>query len=98
MIPHGSNDNFVALYENLRDQALNDITKNTQSGLGLSLFIRRGMIVWMKSWSMYTPRVKTMEVDQFNSSGQLCSLSLHDEVVGILVNMALCHQEGGLHA
>ncbi len=95
---HSSNGNFVALYEDLRSQALNNITKNTGFGLGLGLFIQRGMVVWIKSWCTCKPKVTTTEVDQFNNSEQLCPLPLQDEVVTVLVNMALCHQEGGFHA
>lgn len=91
---YSSKDNFVNLYEDLRTQALNNVGRNTQHGLGLSLFIQRGMVVWMKSWGVYAP---VIELDQLDTE-QLCPLSLHNEVVTILSNMVLCHQKGVFHA
>ena len=93
----GSNDNLIALYEELRHQALNDATKDARFGLGLSLFIQRGMLAWIKNWSGYMGKVASVELEQLNKTEELPSMPLDNEVVTILVNMVLSHQEGGFH-
>ena len=85
-------DTFVALYEDLRCQALNDATKGSRLGLGLSMFIRRGMIIWMESWSLCAPKVSVMEMDRVAPIEQLQQLPFNDEVVNILTTMALSYQ------
>lgn len=95
---YNSKDNFVALYEKLRTQALNGIARDAQYGLGLNLFIQRGMVVWMKSWCGRKPKATITETDQLNNTEQLYPLSLHSEIVTVLVNMTMCHQKGGFYA
>ena len=44
----GSDSSTLLQYESLRSQVLNRQTAFSQRGLGLALFIRRGMLAWMK--------------------------------------------------
>lgn len=45
----GADNRPLVQYETLRSQVLNRRTHFSQRGLGLALFIRKGMLVWMKT-------------------------------------------------
>ena len=51
----GSDSSTLLQYESLRSQVLNGQTNFPQRGLGLALFIRRGMLAWMEACHQAMP-------------------------------------------
>lgn len=90
-------ENFVSLYEDLRNQVMKASYSNSRLGLGL--FIQRGMAVWMKCWPETVKEERTEEeVHVGKTEDYPCPLSSRDEIVNVLVNMVLGHREVESHA
>ena len=56
-------DVVIDRYEQLRNQALGKLFISGQ-GLGLALFMRKGMVAWTQAWVEHTPKIKS--VSSFN--------------------------------
>jgi hypothetical protein len=52
----GAHPDLTEQYEQLRREATNR-SEHRGEGLGLALFLRRGMTAWMQAWSQCTDRV-----------------------------------------
>jgi hypothetical protein len=80
----------VQRYEQLRDQALNQLS----CGCAMALFIHQGMAAWMKAWISYVPEgqrpPREDKLVQKNSSKKIQA-----DIVMILVGMALSCTKGG---
>ena len=49
------NDELVAHYEQLRKDALSPAAARRSPAPGLALFLRKGMVAWMRAWSTCMP-------------------------------------------
>jgi hypothetical protein len=63
-------------------------------GLGLALFVRRGMTAWMQAWSECAPRIDPgtraeQGVDETIPAG------LRSQIATLLAGMILCLQQEG---
>lgn len=82
-------------YEELRSLARNG--GETRGGLGLALFLRRGMAAWMEAWTRCQPspgsdaRPKPKAVPA--ESATVMAPGLHAEVALVLAGMALVGHE-----
>jgi len=57
MQPPFNRDDLVVHYERLRRDALGSRSPGDE-GLGMALFLRRGMTAWMEAWSECTSRIE----------------------------------------
>ena len=89
------NKNIILSYENLRMSAINN-KDSVNIGSGLSLFIQRGMLEWIRCLSMYIFKKDDIEYNNIDSK-ELISMSTSNEIVEVITNMVLSHQsQGGL--
>lgn len=81
---------FVDRYEALRTEASKYFCTRENCGLGLSAFLHRGMLAWMKAWQMCQPTTAAREPD----SNDVVDVGpgVRQEVVTVLTNMILSHQ------
>ena len=78
-----------ARYEELRSDALSSYPKNMRQSQGLVLFIRKGMIGWLKAWSKCSPPECTVEDRKQEYAYQDLPYDLRAQVVILITNMAL---------
>jgi hypothetical protein len=91
-------DSLITRYEQLREQAMGQLFTNG-SGLGLALFMQKGMTAWFQTWSEHTPEVKpkdTMVLDcskivPENISGQITTM-----LTNMIMNLDRKESENGL--
>lgn len=85
-----ADDSILLQYESLRLQVLSRYGDFSEQGLGLALFIRRGMLAWMevchKCMSADSSRQKKTEPPAF----ALCATS---EMIKVMANITLSHLE-----
>ena len=84
---------WTARYEQLHQQALDQ--GDGRPGWGLTLFLRRGLVAWMRVWPQTVspePRREQLAREESEERKGL-SAGLHDEVVSVWVNMVLHKQE-----
>jgi hypothetical protein len=89
-------ENLISLYEELRSRVMK--ASSSSSGLGLGLFIQRGMTLWMKCWPETVEEERMEEGVYAGKTDYPCLLSYQDEMVDILVNMVSGHREEISHA
>jgi len=81
-----SNPAMVAGYEDLRRQALDSGVYH--QGLGMVLFLRQGMVAWMKAWiESKAPAPQ----EQMPSPGLRVPENHRSEIIVIMAAMALSH-------
>lgn len=78
-----------ARYEELRDDVLNSYSKNARKNQGLVLFLRQGMIGWLKAWSKCSLPECTVEDSKQEYACQDLPYDLRAQVVILITNMAL---------
>ena len=80
-------------YEDLRQQAL-DVAASGRRGLGLALFLSRGMGAWLAALSALEPRAPQATSRDGERSGQLVPASHRAELVTVLAGMVMaCNEE-----
>ena len=89
MICNLDKDILNARYEELRDDVLNSYSKNARKNQGLVLFLRQGMIGWLKAWSKCSPPECTVEDRKQEYAYQDLPYDLRAQVVILITNMAL---------
>jgi hypothetical protein len=78
-------EHLVGRYEDLRCQAL----RGSGGGLGLALFLRRGMKVWIGAWSdcsLHAPRVRSSNEER---DFVVVPPHLYSEIAIVLAGMLL---------
>jgi len=78
---------LVDLYERLRDQALGKLFANGQ-GLGLALFMRKGMAAWIQVWTEYTSKAKAVTTDKLDIRDHL-SENINNQITMVLTSMIM---------
>ena len=78
------NSDLTARYEQLRNDALS-------LGVGRALFLRKGMIAWMRAWSHCTQKVAP-EMAALSSTAPACSIDIRSQIAALLVGMILGRQ------
>lgn len=84
---------LVLLYEELRTQAMNNAVH--QASVGLSLFVRRGMLLWMTSRSMCINSSMDSKTNEEVSSMNPESENVNSDIVTILANVFLSLEQPG---
>ena len=87
MSPAHSYNTVAHRYEQLRDQALRQLS----TGLGLGVFVQRGMATWITAWGSYDS-AKDNSVGGEPTQSQLY---MDPEIVMILAGMAFSCTKGG---
>jgi len=88
-----SDDSTLLHYESLRSQVINRRTNFSERSLGLTLFIRRGMLSWIKVCHRCTPvNSKTKNSTQT----PVFALGATSEMIKIMANITLCNLEEAL--
>jgi hypothetical protein len=82
------NSDLVNRYEELRCQALGEMGR----GLGMVLFLREGMKVWMEAWMNSTPSTAERVPASPGTSIPVPQI-IRDEAILVLVEMALGVQQ-----
>jgi hypothetical protein len=77
----------ISRYEQLRSQALGKLFPDGR-GLGLALFMRKGMAAWMQTWSEHTAKVKTVNT-QVLDTGKLIPENTTGQLTTVLTNMIM---------
>jgi len=80
-------DSLISRYEQLRDQALGQLFTSGQ-GLGLALFMQKGMTVWSQTWSEHTPEVKPGDTMVLDSS-RIVPENISGQITTMLTNMIM---------
>jgi hypothetical protein len=77
-----------ARYEDLRNDVLHSFPEIGKQSQGLVLFLRQGMIGWLKAWSKCSPP-NTVEEKKEEYVYQDLPVDLHAQVAIVLTNMTL---------
>ena len=85
-----SDSQFIDRYEALRAEASKYFYTKENCGLGLSAFLHRGMLAWMKTWQLCQPTAANRESESHEVVD--VGLGVRQEVVMVLTNMILSHQ------
>jgi len=89
----GSDNRILLQYESLRSQVLNRQTHFSERGMGLTLFIRRGMLAWIKvchqSMPADTNRQKRTQTPVF-------AYGVTAQMVKVMANITLFNLEEAL--
>jgi hypothetical protein len=78
---------LVDRYEELRGQALGQ-SVGGGPGLGLALFIRRGMAAWMGAWSNCTPQIDRRSAPD-PPADRAFPMDVRSQVARVLVEMVM---------
>lgn len=81
---------LVARYEQLRREAIQP-PAHCGEGLGLALFLRCGMTVWMQAWSECATHVEPGTHSQA-SVDQVMAADMRSQITTLLAGMILCLQ------
>jgi len=88
-----TDDSTLLQYESLRLQVLNRHKDFSERGLGLSLFVRRGMLAWVEACHRFMPvnsnRQKRVETPVF-------AIGVTSEMVKVMANITLSNLEEAL--
>ncbi|MGB2930092.1 MAG: hypothetical protein WBB70_14405 [Desulfobacterales bacterium] len=88
-----SDDSTLLHYESLRSQVINRRANFSERSLGLTLFIRRGMLAWIEVCHRCTPaNSKTKSSTQT----PVFALGATSEMIKIMANITLCNLEEAL--
>jgi hypothetical protein len=82
---------LVVHYEQLRRDAMGRSTFSGQ-GLGLALFLRRGMTAWMQAWSECAGKVES-ETLSVSGGNETVPVSMRSQLTGLLAGMILSLQQ-----
>ena len=85
-----SDDSTLFQYESLRSQVLNRQRDFSEGGLGLTLFIRRGMLAWMEVCHRCTPADSNQ---QERTETSIFAYSVTSEMVKVMANITLFNLE-----
>jgi hypothetical protein len=86
----GAHPDLTEQYEQLRCEATNH-SEHGREGLGLALFLRRGMTAWMQAWSQYTVTAKAHPQPAMPAT---VPIDLRTQVATLLAGIILgLHQE-----
>ncbi len=88
-----SNDNILMQYESLRLQVLNQYGDFPERGLGLTLFIRRGMLAWIEVCHKCIPADSSR---QKQTRPPVFAYGVTSEIVKIMANITLSNLEEAL--
>jgi len=80
-------------YESLRSQVLNHPGDFSERGLGLALFIRRGMLAWLEVCHRCTP---SDSHQQERTEKPVFSYDLKSEMIKVMANITLFNLEEAL--
>jgi hypothetical protein len=82
---------LVAHYEQLRRDAMGRST-STGQGLGLALFLQRGMTAWMQAWTECAGKVEPATHPQFGAN-QAIPMDMRSQLTTLLAGMILSLQQ-----
>jgi hypothetical protein len=82
---------LAAHYEQLRRDAMNRSTSGGQ-GLGLALFLRRGMTAWMQAWSECASKVEP-ETRSVSGGHESILVDMRSQLTSLLAGMILSLQQ-----
>ena len=88
-----SDDSTLLQYESLRSQILNRQMGFSKRGLGLTLFIRRGMLAWMEVCHRCMPEDSKR---QKRTETLIFAYNVTSEMVKIIANITLFNLEKAL--
>ncbi len=81
-----SDDSTLLQYESLRSQALNEQETPAERGLGLALFIRRGMLAWIEICHRCMPASSTLDKQPQPSA---LAYEAKSEMIKVMANITL---------
>lgn len=84
-----SQPRWVDEYEAIRSQALGQ--RPAGQPLGMAVFLRQGMVAWMKCWKELTPLPALTRIGRENSDAT--DPSIHPDLPLLLANLAFRHLE-----
>lgn len=82
---------LVARYERLRRDAIEPPACQGE-GLGLALFLQRGMTAWMEAWSECAPACEARTRSQ-TSGEETIPADVRSQIATLLAGMILCLQQ-----
>jgi len=88
-----SDDSTLLQYESLRSQVLNRQMDFSKRGLGLTLFIRRGMLAWMEVCQRCMPEDSKR---QKRTDTPVFTYGVTSEMVKVMANITLFNLEEAL--
>ena len=88
-----SNDSILLQYESLRLQVLNRYGDFFERGLGLTLFIRRGMLAWIEVCRKCIPADSSR---QMQTQPPVFAYGVTSEMVKVMANITLSNLEEAL--
>ena len=88
-----SDDSILLQYESLRLQVLNRYGDFSERGLGLTLFIRRGMLAWMEVCHRCMPEDSKR---QKRTKTPVFAYGVTSEMVKVMANITLFNLEEAL--
>ena len=74
-------------YEQLRSQALGELFPDVQ-GLGLAMFMRKGMAAWIQAWSEHAAKGKIVNPQSLDT-GKLAPENTIGQITTVLTNMIM---------
>lgn len=86
-------DSTLQQYESMRLQVLNHQADFSERGLGLALFIRRGMLAWLEVCHRCTPADSNQ---QERTEVPVFSNGLKSEMIKVMANITLFNLEEAL--
>jgi hypothetical protein len=86
----GSNNSALLQYESLRSQVINRQTDFSERGMGLALFIRRGMLAWMEICQQAIP------ADTHRPQTPAFAFGVTAQMVKVMANITLFNLEEAL--
>ncbi len=86
-------DSTLLQYESLRSQVLNHQRDFSERGLGLTLFIRRGMLAWFEVCHRCTPADSNQ---QERTETPVFAYGLKSEMIKVMANITLFNLEEAL--
>jgi hypothetical protein len=88
-----SDDGALQQYESLRSRALNRQEIFSERGLGLALFLRQGMLAWIKLCHRYIPLNSTR---QKQAQPPVLEYETTSEMIKVMANITLSNLEEAL--
>jgi hypothetical protein len=80
-------DVLINRFERLRSQALGKLFTSAQ-GLGLALFMRKGMVSWAKAWTECTQKIKAPSTHNPDIKNHF-SENINGQITMVLTNMIM---------
>jgi tRNA(Met) C34 N-acetyltransferase TmcA len=78
---------LIDLYERLRNQALGKLF-TTRQGLGLALFMQKGMAAWAQAWTDHNPKVKRESPQRLDIKSHF-PYEINSQITKLLTNMLM---------